>query len=121
MPDLTTYESLEASSYNYVEMCADKAIDDGEYVQPVVFLDSIPQAIHHMRQFYLKASIDGVADDRLRLLRQWMDEAAQLMPPPPPAAPMAPPGAGPQGPAMPKPGGPLAPAAHMAPPPPPPM
>lgn len=114
MPDLTSYESLEASSYNFVEFCADKAIDEGKYIQPNLFMDSIPNAIHAMRQFYLKAQIDGVPDDKLRLMRQWMDAAANLIPPPPPPVP-APglPATAPGG-GSPKPGGPLALASTMA-------
>lgn len=119
LPDLTEYESLEASSYNFVEWCADSAIDEGIYKQPSVYVDSVPLSIARMQKFYIKATMDGVPDDRLRLLRQWMDEAAKLLPPPPP--PGAPPPGGPPGQPMPKPGGPLAVASQMAPPPKPPM
>lgn len=118
VPDLQEYESLEASSYNFVEFCVDKAIDDDEYVKPNIFVDDLSLCVQRMRKFYLKAQMDGVEDTKLKLLRQWMTEAADLKtamtPPAPPPMPGAPPG-------LPKPGGPLALAGHMAPPPAPPM
>ena len=121
MPDLVGYESLEAAAYNFVEMCADAAIEDAKYIQPNVYLagpdGTMKLPISRMRKFYLKASCDGVPDENLKLLRQWMEEAANIMPPPPPPPP--PPGA--PAPGAPHPGGPLALAKNMAPPPPPPM
>lgn len=109
MPDLAGYESLEAASYNFVEMCADAAICDAKYIKPIIYVDSIPLAIARMQRFYVKAQTDGVEDSRLRLMRQWMDECAKLPPPPaapPPVMPPGPLGAGAPPGALPKPAGP---------------
>jgi hypothetical protein len=109
MPDLEGYESLEASSLRFVEYCADAAIDDDDYIKPNVYMSPALACIAHMRKLYLKAQVDGVDDAKLRLLRQWMDEAAQLptagqqaappmggpTPPGAPGAPMPPMGAAP--------------------------
>ena len=115
LPDLTEYESLEASSYNFVAYCADKAIDDDEYIQPNLFVDDPQLCIQRMRKLYLKAQMDDVPDESLRLLRQWMEEMANMAsanaPPAPPQPGMA------AGPSMPKPGGPLGPAQTMGAPP----
>lgn len=112
MPDLEQLNSLENAAYDVVMMSVERMIDEGEYFGPEPYMgpEYLQQAIHIVQMQYLKARLNFVPEDRLALLRRWMDEAAdKLAPPAPPpeaTAPGLPPGAPPPGPPGAPPGGP---------------
>jgi hypothetical protein len=112
-PDLAAEASYENASYELVMKCASRILEQGEkgYQAPEVYMD-LPNAIKRMQLVRVKAKLDGVPDDKLRLLQNWIAQAVELkespefaaMNPPPPmppgamppgAPPMRPPGAAP--------------------------
>jgi len=104
-PDLEAYQSYEDASYDNVMRAADEMIENGRYFGPEPYMN-LPDAVRRMQMCYLKARLDNVAEEKLDLIRRWIDEAAAMIPPPPGEAP--PPGPPQEGAGAPPPeGGPL--------------
>ncbi len=96
LPDLEAFNEREDAPYNYVMKCVDRIVEDGDYHGPEPYMGPyLQQAIHIMQYSYLNGRIDGVPDDRLELMRRWIDEASSILVPPQPPAPPPQPGAGP--------------------------
>ena len=90
-PDLASYDSLMNSSYDLTQMMISRMLDDGDYMGPEPMMN-LADASKRVQLAYLKAKMQGVSEDRLQLLRDWMIQANDLMkPPPPPPAPPGPP------------------------------
>jgi hypothetical protein len=94
IPDIEGEISLEMAAFNLTMCCATDIADHGIYSPPDAMLaDQIPLMINVVRMFYLKAVQCKLAPDRLRMLREWMQQAASLVPPPlPPVPPQLPAG-----------------------------
>ena len=107
LPDLEEYESYEDASYNVIMQSIGKIINDGDYQAPDKYMD-LGDAIRRCQMAYLKARSNKVPEDRLGLLRRWMDQCNGLIPkpPPPPMPPPPGPGMAPGGPGQPMPPGP---------------
>lgn len=101
-PDLEQYMNVANSSVEDLNMMIDKMIDQGIYTSPEPYMN-LEQCIQTTQSYYLFAKTQSVPEERLELLRQFIDDCQQLlqmaqpepmMPPPamdPMAAPMAPP------------------------------
>jgi hypothetical protein len=97
-PDLESCDSLELASREYIDKILDEMIDDAEYTAPEAGFDDTAYGYQAGLAAYNLARVDGVPEDRLDLLRQWIDACSQINTPPAPAVVPAPqPGsAGPQ-------------------------
>jgi hypothetical protein len=85
-PDLDAYTSLELAAYEIIDSMIETMIDDGEYVSPEPYIP-LEWGRKRVQQAYLAGKRDGVPEDHLALLRQWIDDATALLEPPaPPAA-----------------------------------
>ncbi len=112
-PDLDAAVSTVNSAVEFVEMLLSEMLDHGRYHPPEPMLLSRPDfmstIVVRMSQRYLRAKIDGVPEDRLQLVLNWLEQAQAAMqqaaPPPaaPPPAPMGDPSMGvpPMGPPLP--------------------
>jgi hypothetical protein len=95
-PDLDAYTSYKNASVEDMKRTIEKLVD-GDYQAPEPFqwLGTPPGpqgaatgGIAMMQSAYLKYKDDGLEENKLELMRRWMEEAVALItPPPPPAAP----------------------------------
>lgn len=110
IPDLESVMSLRNAARECVERQVEMMVDDGTPQTPEPFMNlQLAQSV--VQNTYLKMVNESLSEDRLQLLRDYMDECSRLMQPPPPspeeAAVAGPPPAGPpSGPAPAPPGGP---------------
>lgn len=106
-PDLQEHTSIEVAANDDLEKTFDDIVERGRYMTPEPFQD-LARGLKRCQSVYLRSRVEGVPEDRLEMLRRWMDEAAALQakamaaaaPPPAPGMP------------MPMPGGPPMPAAN---------
>ena len=112
IPDLDAVVSRINAPYELVTLYLDNMIERGVYDPPLPYMDlAMVQQESQLR--LLQAHKDNVAEERLDLVRRFMDEAAALAeaaaaPPaaaPGPAGPGGPPAPGPMGPGGPPPPG----------------
>lgn len=85
-PDTEDALSLENASYNAVEMCISKMLDEGRWIEPIPFLN-LQQAIMQVQLALVRAWGEGRPDSRLQLLRDWLNAAKKLPLGPGPQAP----------------------------------
>lgn len=90
-PDLERANSLARAASDDIEMLVEIMLEEGIYQVPEPFMD-LGLAIKMTQSAYLMARIDGVPEDRLDLLRQFMADCKALLDAanPPPQAPMPP-------------------------------
>jgi hypothetical protein len=87
LPDLESLNNLENAAYDNVMRAAEAMREEGTYYGPDGYMGNYLQtAINIMQMNYMRAVLDSVPEDRLELMRRWMDEAAGLMAPPSPDA-----------------------------------
>lgn len=91
-PDVEGANALHLSDHDLVLYAYEVMTEDGEYVSPEPFQD-LTKALELMRRAYCRAVIDEVPEDRLELIRNYLEDAKGLMAPAPApaAAPAAPP------------------------------
>jgi len=94
-PDLEQVDSLQVAAEEYLLMCLDKIVDDGEPCVLDMYDDS-NLALELGLEYYQMGKLHGLEEERLELLIQFIEQAKRLikaaMPPP---APTAGPGQGP--------------------------
>lgn len=121
LPDLDRSLDRRTAGLRTIFYFLDMMLVDGVYTPPEPYLP-LPLALAIGRDTYLQAVQDGIPEERLQLLRDWMDDCARLLEPPepppgqvppeamPPEGPppgQAPPDQMPPGAPMPPPGGPV--------------
>jgi hypothetical protein len=107
--DLDKLESLETAELDLTYQTLEKMLEDGEYRAPCPYQD-LDQVRKVAVQYYLKARLNGVDEDKLTLLERHASDAIKLqedLKPPQPPQPQPPPAGLPQMP--PGPGGPVGP------------
>lgn len=89
MPDLEQVDELSAASENYLNMILEKMVDQGEFTPPEPF-DDLGLARELALQYYAQGKTNNLDEDKLDLLRSFMDQldvleqqAALAMAPPP--------------------------------------
>lgn len=76
-PDLYEQVKLETASLRLCEKRLSQMVEEGEYNHPEPFMDlQISQKVS--QQFYNQLLIDDCPEDRLQLVRNWIDELLQL-------------------------------------------
>lgn len=89
-PDLERTLSLDNAAVEDIESVIDQMIEKGEYEPPEQY-QNLVYGIKKVQSAYLRAKLNKAPEDRLELLRRWIDAAdAMLVAAQPPAqAPMA--------------------------------
>jgi hypothetical protein len=87
-PDIEEENSYEYASYNLTMSMIDSILKDGEkgFQPPEPFLD-LADAVKRFTAAYCKARMSKVPEDRLELLRRWIQMAQDMSQPPPPQQP----------------------------------
>jgi len=100
-PDLQQYMSLANAALEDIENQIEAMVERGEFQSPEPF-QNLALGISMMQSAYLRGKNDAVPDDRLDLLRNWIEEANKMLvaatPPPQPQMPAADPMAVPSAP-----------------------
>lgn len=88
-PDLEQIEDLANSAEDYLMKILDKMVDDGEFTPPEPY-DDLGLARELALQYYSQGKINNLDEDKLDLLRQFMDQldvleqkTAEALAPPP--------------------------------------
>lgn len=94
-PDLKQVEDLANSAEDYLNQILEKIIDDGEFTSPEPY-DDLGLARELALQYYSQGKINNLDEEKLDMLRSFMDqidvleqEAAKAMAPQQPMAPQA--------------------------------
>lgn len=91
-PDLEGHNQLYLADHDAVLYAFEVMVEDGKFVPPEPFLN-LQLAADLMRRSYIRATIDGVPEKRLELVRKYLKQVQRLMAPPEPvpaeAAPAA--------------------------------
>ncbi len=106
-PDLEQVVSLDVAASEDLDRVLELMIDHGKYEAPEPF-QNLQMAVPKVQSAYLRAKLDGVPEDRLELLRQFMADCTALLQQagalgPPPGAPPPEPEGAPPSPAAPAP------------------
>lgn len=91
-PDLEAEENLANAAMDYTHKILDEMVEDGVYTAPEPY-DNLQLMKKTALEYYSQGKLNGLREDRLELLRQFMDDVEALLMPPPPMPMMA--GAGP--------------------------
>lgn len=108
--DLKDYTSFVDATYDWTMSCVESIVNDGKYIGPEPYMTKaqMVQSIGRFQSAYFQAQRKNVPEEKLQMLRDWMDAATELVttnalkipeppPPPPPPGAMPPPGAPPMG------------------------
>ena len=92
-PDLEAVVSLETAAAEDISSIIEQMIDKGIYQSPEPYQD-LAYGIKKMQSAYLRAKMNKVPEERLELLRRWIDEASNSLgllqePAPQPQVPLA--------------------------------
>ena len=96
-PDLQAEADYDQASYNLTMKCAQSILEKDVYIGPEVYMDLV-NGIKRMQLVLTKWRLDGVPDDKRKMLLTWIQQAVELRdsaefqkmnpPPPPPGMPM---------------------------------
>ncbi len=102
MPDLEMVDSLANAAEEYLNEILEKIVDDGEFTPPEPY-DDLGLARELALQYYAQGKCNGLEEDKLDMLRDFMDQidvleqkTAEALAPPPGATPMGAPQAAPE-------------------------
>lgn len=76
-PDLEEVVSRETAAFDTVKMIMESIIDKGKYISPEPFMD-LDLTLQVAQTSYLKAKVRNVPEDRLELLRRFMEDIVTL-------------------------------------------
>ena len=115
-PDIESVTQYMTADQDEIDMLIENMVDKGKYVQPEPY-SNLALSVKRVQQAYLRAKINNAPEERMALLRRYIEDCMALMASMASAAqpPMPPQGAGPplppegEGPLPPGPEGPLPP------------
>ena len=86
-PDLDDYVNLETAPLELTRKILSKIVNEGEYIPPTPALNlQLSLSIANLE--ILRAQVDGVEDEKVQMLQNWIDQVNDLItmsqPPPPP-------------------------------------
>lgn len=87
-PDLEGEVNLQTSSLRLTEKWLSEMVEDGTYHHPESYMN-LPLALNVAQGIYTQLQVDSCPEDRLQLVRDFINEIVQLQQPPPPP-PMGP-------------------------------
>lgn len=76
-PDVESVVSRKIAPYQLVVEIIEKMLEEGKMVTPEPFMD-LDLGVRIMQQAYLDAKVDDVPEDRLELMRRWIQMATNL-------------------------------------------
>lgn len=79
-PDIQGVMSIKNAAYNDI-MATLESLLSGKYVSPEPF-QNLQLGIQYLQSAYLKYKNKGLPEERLQLIRRWIDEAVMLLNPP---------------------------------------
>ena len=82
IPDIEGFMNLKNSSYEDTMKILDNIVDGGDYQRPDPYMN-LQLARNLAQGLYLKYQTTDLEEDRLDMLRQWMDDCDLLLTPPP--------------------------------------
>jgi len=85
-PDIEAFLQKETASIDLTSRIIEKALDDGILISPTEVMD-LNYAMRTVQNAIIRATVDGVPEERIELLRTWMRQALvigedQAAPPP---------------------------------------
>jgi hypothetical protein len=72
-PDLEQVETLANSQENYLHEVFEKIIDSGEFTPPESY-DDLKLAREMGLEYYAQGRVNGLEEDKLEMIRQFMDQ-----------------------------------------------
>ena len=88
-PDIEQFNRLATAQIDEAEMLVEQILEKGIYYPPEPF-SNLELHLKYFQSAYTRARTDNVSEDRLELMRLYMQECmALLQPPAPPVAPAA--------------------------------
>lgn len=84
-PDLEAYTSLATAQLEDVDKQIEMMIEKGKFVAPEPY-QNLTMGMKRVQSAYLRAKIEDVPEERLELLRRWMEMAQKMTTPPIPQA-----------------------------------
>jgi hypothetical protein len=72
-PDLEQVETLANSQENYIHELFERIIDDGEFTPPEPY-DDLKLAREMALEYYAQGRVNGLEDDKLEMIRQFMSQ-----------------------------------------------
>ncbi len=87
-PDIEQYNKLATAPLDEAEMLVEEILEKGKYYPPEPF-SNLQLHLQFFQRAYIEAKINGAPEDRLDLMRRYMQECFKLLQPPaPPVAAM---------------------------------
>ncbi len=87
-PDIEQYNKLATAPLDEAEMLVEEILEKGKYHPPEPF-SNLQLHLQFFQRAYIEAKINGAPEDRLDLMRRYMQECFKLLQPPaPPVAAM---------------------------------
>lgn len=77
LPDLQAFYNFETAPGEDIDMVIEKAIDEGEYMTPEPY-QNLEYGIQKVQKAYLLFRSQNCPDNKLELLRRWMEDAEAL-------------------------------------------
>lgn len=77
-PDLESFMNLQTAAIDDISMLLEKMIEEGEYNTPEPYMN-LKLAINMTQSAYLRARTESVPEERLELLRRFMEDCNQLI------------------------------------------
>lgn len=77
-PDLDSYVNIKTASLDDTRMLIEKMIEEGEYQSPEPYIN-LEYALYLTQSSYLRAKMRNVPEERLELLRRFMDECQAMI------------------------------------------
>ena len=88
-PDIEQYNKLATAPLDEAEMLVEEILEKGRYYPPEPF-SNLQLHLQFFQRAYIEAKINGAPEDRLDLMRRYMQECFKLLQPPaPPDAAMS--------------------------------
>lgn len=78
LPDLQAFYDFETAPGEDIDMVIEKIIEDGDYMTPEPYQD-LEYGINKMQKAYLLFRSQNAPEDRLELIRRWIEDAYALM------------------------------------------
>jgi len=77
LPDLEKHNQLTNAPYEYLERMFEHMLSaKGEYIAPLRYQPNLDVGIKLATNYYLRAKIDGIPDDKCDNLARWIEEAS---------------------------------------------
>ena len=90
VPDLEAATQLMAAPYDIIDLLLERMLEHGEYRAPEPYYD-LELALRLCQRAAIRAEIDGVSEERVQLVRNFMSQCSELLAPPPPSPEEVPP------------------------------